>query len=47
MARTLQAAYDELLQRSREARLLESCGSLLGWDERTFMPREGSAHRAD
>jgi carboxypeptidase Taq len=47
MARTLQAAYDELLQRSREARLLESCGSLLGWDERTFMPREGSAHRAE
>jgi len=24
-----------------------SCESLLGWDERTYMPRGGSAHRAN
>lgn len=40
-------AYEELIQRVREARLLESCGSLLGWDERTYLPRQGSAHRAE
>jgi carboxypeptidase Taq len=40
-------AYAELIRRVKEARLLESCGSVLGWDERTYMPREGSAHRAE
>jgi carboxypeptidase Taq len=47
MARTPEQAYDELIRRVRECKLLESCGSLLGWDERTYMPREGSAHRAE
>jgi carboxypeptidase Taq len=40
-------AYDHLLHRVRECRLLESCGSVLGWDERTYMPRQGSKHRGD
>jgi carboxypeptidase Taq len=40
-------AYAELIRRVREASLLESCGGLLGWDERTYMPRQGSAYRAD
>ncbi len=40
-------AYAELTRRVREARLLESCGSVLGWDERTYMPHHGSAHRAE
>ena len=40
-------AYTELLRRVREGALLESCVSLLGWDERTYMPRQGSAHRAE
>src|SRR5947207_5954847 len=40
-------AYDDLLRRVKEARLLESCGAVLGWDERTYMPRQGSAHRAE
>ncbi len=39
--------YDQLLHRVRECRLLESCGSVLGWDERTYMPRQGSKHRGD
>jgi carboxypeptidase Taq len=40
-------AYTELLRRVREAALLESCAGLLGWDERTYMPHHGSAHRAE
>ena len=41
------SAYTELLRRVREGALLESCASVLGWDERTYMPRQGSAHRAE
>jgi carboxypeptidase Taq len=41
-----QAAYDELVRRAREESLLESCAALLGWDEETYMPRAGAAHRA-
>ncbi len=40
-------AYTELLSRVREAAVLGSCASLLGWDERTYMPRKGSAHRGE
>jgi carboxypeptidase Taq len=43
----LVVSYDQLIQRVRDCRLLESCGSLLGWDERTYMPRQGSKHRGD
>ena len=41
------SAYEQLIQRVRDCRLLESCGSVLGWDERTYMPRQGSRHRGD
>jgi carboxypeptidase Taq len=40
-------AYDQLIQRVRDCRVLESCGSVLGWDERTYMPRQGSKHRGE
>src|SRR5262245_9281486 len=40
-------AYQQLVQRYRQARLLESIGGLVGWDERTYMPPKGSAHRAE
>jgi carboxypeptidase Taq len=40
-------AYGELLQRFKEYHLLASCSSVLGWDERTYMPRAGSTHRAE
>ena len=40
-------AYAELIRRSKETALLGSCASLLGWDERTYMPREGSTFRGD
>src|SRR3954464_2970748 len=42
----LHAAYDELIGRTREASLLASCSSLLGWDEQTYMPTGGVEHRS-
>ncbi len=44
---TPQAAYDELIKQVKEVSLLSSCGSVLGWDERTYMPRQGAQFRAD
>ncbi len=41
------AAYEELVRRARERALLGSCTALLAWDEETYMPRGGAAHRAD
>jgi carboxypeptidase Taq len=40
-------AYRQLHDWMKETALLGSCGGVLGWDERTFMPHNGSAHRAD
>src|SRR3954447_15867064 len=40
-------AYADLIQRVKDIALLESCAGVLGWDERTYMPRRGSAHRAE
>ncbi len=42
-----QQAYDDLIKRVKEVSLLHSCDAILGWDERTYMPRGGAAHRAD
>jgi carboxypeptidase Taq len=47
MPRTPTQAYNELLRRSKEHHLLASCASVLGWDERTYMPHGGSAYRAE
>jgi len=44
---TSQQAYQELIGRVREASVLGSCASVLGWDERTYLPRQGAAHRAE
>jgi carboxypeptidase Taq len=41
-----EAAYAELVRRAREEALLASCAELLGWDEDTYMPAAGVAHRA-
>ena len=40
-------SYTDLLRRSREIALLNSCAGVLGWDERTNMPHDGSAHRGE
>ena len=42
-----QAAYAELIQHFKETRLLDSIASVLGWDERTYMPPKGGSHRAE
>src|SRR6516164_6211350 len=43
----VQAAYDELIRRTREEWLLASCAELLAWDEETHMPRGGVTHRGN
>src|SRR5438128_918493 len=40
-------AYAELIRLIKECTVLGSCASVLGWDERTYMPHAGSAHRAE
>ena len=44
---TPEAAYAELIRRTKEVAVLSSCGAVLGWDERTYMPHNGSAFRGD
>jgi carboxypeptidase Taq len=41
------AAYADLIRRVRESSVLASCGSLLSWDESTYMPRQGSGYRGE
>jgi carboxypeptidase Taq len=41
------AAYVELIRRVKEEALLASCADVLGWDEETYLPRAGVAHRAE
>jgi carboxypeptidase Taq len=42
-----QTAYDELVRRGRERALLTSCAAVLEWDEDTYLPPGGAAHRGD
>jgi carboxypeptidase Taq len=39
--------YRELLEDLRQSALLGSCASVLGWDEQTYLPPEGTGHRAN
>ena len=39
-------AYTELITRCREASVFGSVMSVLGWDQRTYMPQGGTQHRA-
>ncbi len=47
MSVTPQQALDELNKKTRAISMLGSCASLLGWDERTYMPSGGGGHRAE
>lgn len=47
MPTNAQQSYDRLLEHLRKTALLESCASVLGWDEQTYMPRGGAEHRAN
>jgi carboxypeptidase Taq len=39
-------AYAELTRKVKEEAVLASCADVLGWDEETYLPRAGVAHRA-
>jgi len=41
------SAYDELIRLSREEAVLASSVDVLEWDEETFLPRAGVAHRSE
>ncbi len=47
MAEKYDELYQELIRRCKEISVLGSCGGLLGWDERTYMPRAGAPARAE
>lgn len=40
-------AYQQLLSHQRDTALLESCSSVLQWDEETYMPAGGVEHRGN
>jgi carboxypeptidase Taq len=42
-----QEALTELKKKTREISILETCGALLDWDERTYMPAGASEFRAE
>jgi len=42
-----QQAYQDLTTRTKKIATLASCGSVLAWEERTYMPHGGAQHRAD
>lgn len=42
-----QAAYNALVERSRQVALISSCSAVLGWDEQTYMPHGGAWHRGE
>src|SRR5690242_1802669 len=41
-----EAAYAELVRRTREKSLLAGCLEVLAWDESTYLPPAGAEHRA-
>jgi carboxypeptidase Taq len=47
MNSSLQTVYDELCGFVRQTALIESISELLGWDERTMMPRAAGEYRAE
>jgi carboxypeptidase Taq len=47
MPRSPEQAYAALAERLQTTSLLESCSSVLGWDEQTYMPPGGAGHRAN
>ena len=44
---TASEAYAELVRRSKELGVLNSCAAVLNWDHQTYMPRNGGALRGE
>ncbi|HVT87485.1 MAG TPA: carboxypeptidase M32 [Tepidisphaeraceae bacterium] len=40
-------AYEQLTKEVREISLMDSIGSLLGWDQETYLPTKGTTNRAE
>ena len=40
-------AYAELVRRSKELGVLNSCAAVLGWDQQTYMPTKGAGLRGE
>ena len=40
-------AYAELIRRSKELGLLNSCAAVLAWDQQTYMPTNGGGLRGN
>lgn len=40
-------AYAELVRRSKDVGVLNSCAAVLGWDQQTYMPRNGAPLRGE
>jgi carboxypeptidase Taq len=47
MAERYEELYQELIKRLKEISIISSCAGLLGWDERTYMPRAAAPARAE
>ena len=47
MTKTQEDLLKEIYDNTREIATLRSCMSVLDWDERTYMPRNGSENRAN
>ena len=47
MSEKAQKTLKELTGTVKQIGLLASCGSVLAWDERTYMPKQGGAYRAE
>jgi carboxypeptidase Taq len=43
----IDAVYQKLVASLRETALLKSCGSVLSWDEQTYLPPQGGEFRAE
>ena len=43
----VKSAYQRLIAEVKQIALLGSCAGVLGWDERTHMPKGGAEHRAE
>ena len=44
MTPTTADAYAELLRRTKEHAVLQSCSAVLGWDQQTYLPRGGATY---
>ncbi|HSQ55872.1 MAG TPA: carboxypeptidase M32, partial [Gemmata sp.] len=44
---TATEAYSELIRRSKELGVLNSCAAVLGWDQQTYMPAKGASLRGE